>query len=812
MMGQTLKDIRYSIRSLLKSPGFTTIAIITLALAIGASTAIFTVVNATLLRGLPYQDPETLVHLWETTPQKHFPEREASYPDYLDWKQNQVFAGMAAYSGGGGFILETKEGNEVIPTGRVTSDFFTVLGVTPVLGRAFYTGEDKADAAPVVMLTYGAWQRLFAGDNKAVGQTLKLSGNTYTVIGVLPASFQFAPRGEAELWVPLVANEMQVGRRFMHWVNVIARLKPGTSIEQAQAAMQPIAQRIASDYSDSHAGTAILLRPLHQQFVGKVKPLLYTLFAAVGFVMLISCANVANLLLVRAGARQKELAIRAALGAGRLRILRQLLVESLLLALISGLLGLGLARWGVDALIAAIPVEQLYRMPYLRGLGIDNRILLFTVALSILTGVIFGLAPAWLAAKLDLQSVLKEGGRSIGGLTRTRIRNLLVVGELALAFVLLVGAGLMLKSLHRLLQVNPGFNPENLLTFNVRLPSTRFNDDQKAIAAFHQQFIERLESVPGVAGAGTVNVPPLRGGNTTRFYVAGQPKPAPGQEIESNLRDVSANYFTVMGVPLLKGRHFTSRDDVNAPSVIIVNQTLARRVFPNQEAVGQRLIFTAEPQPYEIVGVVGDEKLNGLDAELTPVVYGPYLQDSSPSLSSVVAVRTTGDSGAVTNSIRNECRALDPKITLFEFRTMKQIIANTPATFMRRYPALLIGLFAMLALVLAGVGIYGVISYSVSQQTREIGVRMALGARRWDVLRLVLLRGLLLGFTGVALGSVAAVALTRLMQSLLFGVSATDWITFGSVGALLFGVALLACAVPARRATRVDPLVALRYE
>jgi putative ABC transport system permease protein len=810
---QTLsKDIRYGVRSLLKTPGFTAIAIITLALGIGASTAIFTVVNATLLRGLPYQDPETLVHLWETTPQKQFPEREASYPDYLDWKQNQVFSGLAAYSGGGGFVLERREGNEVIAAGRVTTNFFSLLGVNPILGRLFQENEDKPGSGRVVLLTYGSWQRLFGGDNSAVGRTLTLSGSPYTVIGVLPSSFQFAPRGEAELWVPLVLNETQISRRYMHWVNVVARLKPGKSLEQAQAGMQPIAQHIAGDYSDSHAGTAIILRPLREQFVGKVKPLLFTLFAAVGFVMLISCANIANLLLVRAGARQKEIAIRAALGAGRFRILRQLLVESLLLAIIGGLVGLLLARWGVDALIAAIPAEQLNRMPYLRGLGIDNRILLFTVTLSIFTGLIFGLAPAWLAAQLDLQSALKEGGRISGALTRTRLRNVLVVSELALAFVLLVGAGLMTKSLNRLLQVSPGFNPENLLTFNLRLPPARFNDDPKGTAAFHQQLLERLETIPGVAAAGTVNIPPLRGGNTTRFFVAGQPRPAPGQEIESNLRDVSANYFAVMGVPLLKGRSFTVHDDVNSPPVIIVNQTLARRVFPQKDAVGQRLIFTAETQPYEIVGVVGDEKLNGLDADLTPIVYGPYLQDSTPGLMSVVAVRTAGDPGAVTNAIRNECRALEPGITVFEFSTMKQIIANTPATFMRRYPALLIGLFAVLALVLAGVGIYGVISYSVSQQTREIGVRMALGAKQFDVLRLVLSRGVTLALIGVGLGSVAAIGLTRLMRSLLFGVSATDWITFSGVGLLLFAVALLACAVPARRATKVDPLVALRCE
>ena len=810
-MENLIKDIRYALRSLVKSPGFTATGVVILALGIGASTAIFTVVNATLLRSLPYHEPEQLVHLWETTPQKIFQQREASYPDYLDWKQNQVFAGMAAYGGGGGFVLERNDGNEIVAAGRVTANFFAVLGVPPLLGRLFQDDEDSPAAAHVLVLSYGGWQRFFGGDRQVIGRTLVLSGNAYTVVGVLPPSFQFAPRGEAEIWVPLVPNEMQMSRRFMHWVNVIARLKPGMTLEQARAGMQPIAQHIASGYPDSHTGTTIVLKPLHEEFVGKIKPLLVTLFAAVGFVMLIACANIANLLLVRAASRQRELAIRAALGARRVRLLWQLLIESLLLAFLSGAVGLLLARWGVDALIAAIPAQQLDRLPYLRGLGIDNRILLFTFALSLLTGIVFGLAPAWLAARLDLQSVLKEGGRSSGAVARTSLRNLLVVSELALALILLVGAGLMMKSLSRLLQVSPGFDPHNLLTFSVRLPATRYDDDQK-IAGFHQQLIARLEAVPGVAAAGTVNILPLRGGNTTRFYIAGQPKPPPGQEIESNLRDISANYFSVMGVPLINGRYFTARDDLKAPGVIIVNQTLARSVFQQQNPVGQRLIFTADPQPYEIVGVVGDEKVNGLDAELTAVVYGPYLQDSTPGLNSMVVARTKGDPASFTNAIRNECHALEPGITISEVRTMKQFIADTPATFMRRYPALLISLFAGLALVLAAVGIYGVISYTVSQQTHEIGVRMALGAQQRDVLRMVLSRGLTLALIGIGIGLGVALAVTRLMQGLLFGVSATDSATFATVAALLFAVALLACLIPATRATRVDPLVALRYE
>jgi len=487
------------------------------------------------------------------------------------------------------------------------------------------------------------------------------------------------------------------------------------------------------------------------------------------------------------------------------------LVESLLLALLSGAIGLLLARWGVDALIAAIPAEQLNRMPFLVGLSIDKRILLFASVLSLLTGVVFGLAPAWLAVGHDLRSVLNEGGRSSGSVLRTRLRSVLVVSELALAMILLIGAGLMIKSLTRLLQVNPGFDPHNLLTFNLRLPAARY-DDEKKIAEFHQQLLPRLEALPGVMGAGTIDILPLRGGNTTRFYLASQPKPAPGHDIEANLRDISANYFNLMKVPLIAGRHFTSHDDLKAPAVIIVNETLARSVFRQQDPVGQRLIFTGDQEPVEIVGVVGDEKVNGLDATLTPVVYFPYFQDSSHSLENMVVVRTSGDPSSFINSMRNECRALEPAITISSVRTMKQLIANTPATFMRRYPALLIGLFAVLALVLAAIGVYGVISYSVSQQTREIGVRMALGAQQRDVLRLVLSRGITLALLGIGIGLLGSLAVTRLIQGLLFDVRATDSATFATVSGLLFMVALLACVIPARRATKVDPLVALRCE
>jgi putative ABC transport system permease protein len=806
------QDLRYGARLLLKHPAFTLIAVITLALGIGGNTAIFTVVNAALLRSLPYQEPERLIYLRETTPQKSFPRREASYPDFLDWRQNQSFSGMAAYAGGGGFTLMGSDGPERIMAGRVTGNFFAVLGVEPLLGRLFREDEDQPNAERVVTLSYGFWQRRFGGDPKVVGQTLNLSGDAYTIVGVLPPTFQFAPRGTVEVWAPWRPNDAQLTRRFMHWVNVIARLKPGVSEAQAQAEMQTIAGRIAQDHKDSHAGTNIVVTPLHDQIVRQVKPLLLVLLGAVGFVLLIACANVANLLLARASQRQKEIAVRAALGAGRWRLIRQLLIESALLALLGGGLGLLLAQWGVEALIAAIPDNVLNFMPYLRDLTLDGRTLAFTGALALVTIIVFGLAPALHASKLDLQSALKEGGRTSGEGSRRRLRDLLVVGEIALALVLLVGAGLMMKSLMRLLEVDPGFDPKNVLTFSVSLPAAKY-DRNDEVYAFHHQLIARLESLPGVKGAGTVTVIPLIGGNTTRFYDAAQPRPAPGGETEANLREVSDNYFRVLGVPLIAGRHFTERDKADAPGVVIVNQTLAKRVFPSRDAVGQRLIFTGDDStPNQIVGVVGDEKVNGLAEQTTPVVYYPFLQDTSPGLTKNLVVRTEGDPTAVVSAIRNECRTLEPGLTVAQVMTMEQIIANSPSTFMRRYPALLIGVFAAVALLLAAIGIYGVMSYSVSQQTREIGVRLALGARKLDVLRLVIGRGMLPALAGVGVGVAAAFGLTRLMTGLLFGVEASDPATFGLIALLLVVVALLACYIPARRAAKVDPMIALRCE
>ena len=833
-MHKLIQDLRYAIRTMRKKPGFTLIAVMTLALGIGASTAIFTVVNAGLLRGLPYKSADNLYHIWESTPQREFAQREFSYPDYQDYQQNQVFEGIGAYTGGGG-ILSGRGEPERIFAPAASANFFSMLGVEPHLGRTFQPGEDKQGAQRVAVLTYGMWQRRFGADPGIIGQSLTINGDNFTVIGVLPASFQFALRN-ADLWRVYQPTDAQLTRRFMHGTNLIGRLKPGVSESQALSELGVIAKRIEQEHNQSHAGTGIKLVPLQEQFVGQVKPILLVLLAAVGFVLLIACANVASLLLTRSLSRQKEVAIRAALGANRWRVVRQLLTEAVLLSIIGGAMGLLIAYWGVDALVATLPDSQLNALPFLKTLRIDSSILAFSFGLSLLTGIVFGLAPAIQSSRPDLNEVLKEGGRSSAGGARHRLRSVLVTTEIAMAVVLLVGAGLMMKSLLKLLQSNVGFNPQNVLTMSVNLPATKYTEGDKQVS-FYDQLNERVQSLPGVAGSGTVNILPLQGGNTTRFYVDGDPVPPPGQEIEANIRTVDENYFQTLGVPIIAGRAFDERDGeaqrqaaqaqsaaiaqarekgqtlapAPIPGVVIIGKTLADKVFAGRDPVGRRLAYGSfAGQTDLIVGVVGDVKIGGLDEALRPVVYYPFRR--FPSVGTNLVVRTNADPAALAATIRNETRSLESDVAIFNVRPMEELIGDSPAAFMRRFPALLIGIFAGVALLLASIGIYGVVSYSVSQQTHHIGVRMALGAQTSDILKMVLKQGLSLALAGIAVGVVAAFGLMRLLRSLLFEVQTTDITTFAIVVGTLLAVALLACYIPARRATKVDPLGALRYE
>ncbi|HEV7747769.1 MAG TPA: ABC transporter permease [Pyrinomonadaceae bacterium] len=807
-MKTLLQDLRYAIRTMLKKPGFTLIAVVTLALGIGGSTAIFTVVDAALLRGLPYKSPDRLYHLWESTPQKEFSQREFSYPDFQDYQQNQVLEGLAAYTGGGGIMSGRGEPQRVFAPGA-TANFFSVLGVEPILGRTFQTGEDKPGAPRVVVLTYGMWQRSFGADPGIIGQSITFNGEPYSVVGVLPASFQFALR-QADLWRPYQPTPTQLSRRGMHGTNLIGRLKPGVSPAQAQAELSVITKRIEQENTQSHAGTALKLIPLQEQIVGQVKPILLVLLAAVGFVLLIACANVASLLLTRALSRQKEVAIRSALGASRWRVVRQLLTESILLSLAGGVAGVLVAYWGISGLVAVLPDSQIVALPFLKTLHIDAGILAFSFGLSLLTGIVFGLAPALQSSRPDLNEVLKEGGRNTAAGAGHRLRSALVMTEIALAVVLLIGAGLMMKSLLHLLQANVGFNPDKLLTLTVVPPAAKYTDENRQIE-FFDQLRERVKSLPGVSDAGTVNILPLQSGNTTRVNVEGDPIPPPGQENEANIRTVDDTYFQTLGVPLTAGRMFDERDKPNDPPVVIIGKTFADRIFAGRDPIGRRLVYAgAQAPPLTVIGVVGDVKIGGLDDAIRPVIYYPFRQDSNAGTNLVV--RTTNDPTALAAAIRNEARTLEPDVAIFNVNAMEQLISNSPAAFMRRFPALLISVFAGIALLLASIGIYGVVSYSVSQQTHYIGVRMALGAQASDILKMVLKQGLTLALGGMALGVVAAFGLTRLLQSLLFEVRATDLATFGLVLGALFVVALLACYIPARRATKVDPLVALRYE
>src|SRR5262245_28372661 len=811
MIADIWQDLRFGARMLAKRPGFTLIAVLTLSCGIGANTAIFTIVDAALLRGLPYQDPERLVQVWETRRLGEIKQMDASYPDYLDWGQpSEIIEGICGYTGwDGSFTLTGRAEPERVEGARVTASFFSVLGVAPMPGRGFLPDEDKPGAAPTVIISHGLWQRRFGADSNIVGQQLALDGSGYTVLGVLPKSFQFAPMGKAQLWVPLRPTPGQLSRRFMHWLDVIVRLKPGVSLEQAQAQMSVIGASIERENPDSHLGAGLKLVPLHEQIVGSVGSLLLVLLGASGCVLLITCANIASLLLLRAAARRQEIGVRLALGATRWRLARQLVNESLLLTSIGGVLGLALAKVGVKLLLAAIPAAQLDSMPYLQGPALNARVLVITGALSLITGIVFGLAPAWQSAKLDLQAPLK-GGRYAVGARRQRLRSLLVVSEIALALALLIGAGLLIESTLRLLEVKLGFKPDRLLTLRLELPASRYSTADQT-RAFHQQLLPRIAALPGVAGAASVNWLPLEGGPVDLLRVEGQPPPPASEIPKTTTRVISPNYFRTMEVALIKGRYFTDEDHQSAPGVVVINSELARKLFGKRDPIGQRILFEGgEPKPFEIVGVVDDERVGELDDEDVSVIYRPFLQDPWTKLNLVV--RTAGEPDSVVNAVRDEAQALDPNLALYAVATMERLIAERPSTFLRRYPALLMTVFAAIALALAAVGIYGVISYSVTQRTQELGIRMALGAQRRDLLKLVFWQGLRLASLGVASGLAVALALTRLMQGLLFGVGATDPLIFGLAAGLLLAVALLACYLPARRATRLDPLAALHCE
>ena len=812
-METLLKDIRYGIRSLLNRRSFTAVAVITLALGIGASTAIFTVVYAVLLRSLPYRDADRLVMVWERdTRSADRSQNTINLGNFFDWKeQNRVFEDMAAFFDNSSKL--TSEGEpEEIPSQIATPNLFSVLRVDAILGRTFTPDDGKPNQPGVTVLSYGLWQRRFGGDKQVIGRHLTLSNRDVTVIGVLPADFGWYVRKgsmsdkAAQLWLPWQVSD-ELRQRRGRFARAVARLKPAVTLAQAQSEMDTIGSRLAKQYPDFNTNWGVNLVPLRTQFSGEIRKALLILLGAVGFVLLIACANVANLLLARGVARQKEMAVRAALGAGRSRIIRQLLTESLLLAGLGGALGLMLAWQGIAALVALSPPDLLGPS----SVTINWPVLGFTLGVSLLTGIIFGLVPAFEAARFDLHESLKESGKNIGGGIRShRLRNAFVVAQVALALVLLVGAGLLIKSFSRLQSVDPGFDAKNVLTMTVNLSFWKYDTDRKTID-FFKQAVERLKSLPGVEAAGAINYLPFAGPHAgTLVEIEGRPKPPPGQGLTTGICVTDANYFSVLRIPLERGRLFTQQEATEMRHVVVINETFAHKYFPNEDPLGKRLTIYMKDEnlPTEIIGIVGDSKHMALDSETEAMAYWPHAEQAFSFMTLVI--RTRGDAVNVASAARNALRELDSQQPIKDVNTMENLLAKSIAR--SRFNTVLLAIFALVALALATVGIYGVMSYAVTQRTHEIGIRMALGARRADVLKLVLRNGMMLALIGVVTGAAGAFALTRLMSTLLFGVTPTDAITFTAVSASLFVVAFFACYIPARRATKVDPLVALRYE
>ncbi|HEX8137727.1 MAG TPA: ABC transporter permease [Pyrinomonadaceae bacterium] len=807
-METLLKDIRYGLRMIGRSPGFTIIAVLALALGIGANTAIFSVVNSVLLRALPYEQQEQLVMVWGTHVKRGTSRNPASYPDFADFRdQNQVFEHMAAYTQSVA-ILTGQDAPEQLSGVAASGDLFAVLRARAERGRVFTPEDERPESPRVAVISYGLWQRRFAANPQLVGQQIMLDGVSRTVIGIMPQGFTFPLEAQkTEYWLPINPSTELNRERGAHYLGVIARLKPGVSLQQAQTEMATVASRIEQQYPDKNSGRGVSLISMYEQVVGDIRPALLILLGAVGFVLLIACANVANLLLARAAARQKEIAIRSALGANRARIIRQLLTESVLLSVIGGLLGLLLALWGLDLMVAVMPAD----LPRVKEIGLDARVLSFTLLVSVMTGLVFGLAPALQASRQDLNESLKEGGRgSSEGIRRNRLRSLLVVSQVALSLVLLTGAGLLIRSFKQLHELNPGFDPYRVLTAGVALPDAKYHEDERMVA-FFQQALQQASSVPGVEAVGAVYPLPLSGDIAQNLLtVEGRPPLSPGERLTTNSRIVSANYFRAMGIPLIKGRVITERDTKDAPRVVVINETLARKYFPGEEPLGKRINVTlAENNVAEIVGVVGDVKHMGLERESGPESYFSYQQIPLQTMTLIARSRSENPA-ELAAGLRQAVERVDSDQPLSDVRTMEQLLADSLAR--RRFNMLLLGLFSGLALLLAGVGIFGVMNYSVMQRTHEIGIRMALGAQAGDILKMVLGQGMLLTLVGVAIGLGAAFWLTRFMAGLLYGVTATDPLTFGAVAVVLGLVALLAIIIPARRATKVDPIVALRYE
>jgi predicted permease len=812
-MNTFLQDIKYALRMLAKSPGFTATAILTLALGIGANTALFSVVNGVLLNPLPFPQPDQLIAVYAKTPTVE--EGSISYLNFLDWhKDARSFSSLAAFRSEN-YNLTGAGTPERLHAHQISAEFFSMLGIKPILGRDIRPEEDQAGANPVVLISDGLWKRKFGSSPEVLGKTLALNGKPHTIVGVFPAHEPIFSATDVYVPISLWTDPTFLDRRISMGTNAIGRLKPGVSIQQAGADMDLVAKNLAAAYPDADKGMGIALVPLKKDTVGDVQGILLVLLGAVGFVLLIACANVANLLLARSTGRSREFAIRAALGASAARVVRQLLTESVLLSLAGAGLGLLLAKWGTQAMIAAMP-EML---PRAEEITMDPRVLLFTLGVAVLTGIVFGLVPALKALQTDLHDTLKESGRGSSG-ARHSTQRVFVAFEMAMALVLLIGAGLMLRSLGALWSINPGFNPHNVLGFNISLTSTQATTADE-LRTKYRASIEQIQAIPGVEAASILGGSlPMDGDSELPFWIEGQPKPATQQEMPSALFYlVTPGYQSAMGIPLERGRFFTAQDDQHAPMVALIDASFARKFFPNQDPIGKYINLSLLDVQPEIIGVMGHVEHWGLGntahQDLQVQIYLPVWQVPDrfwPLLAngSTYVARTTAAPMGSVNAVRAAAENFDPTAVVYAARPMDEIVANSIAT--KRFSMILLSVFAALALLLSAVGIYGVVSYLVGQRLREIGLRMALGAQRSDVLRMILGEGAKMALIGVGFGLAGALALTRFIREMLYGVSATDPITFIGVAAVLTMVALAACYFPARRAMRVDPIVALRYE
>ena len=797
-MSILMQDLRYAVRMLYKNRSFTIVALIVLMLGIGANSAIFSFVNAILLRSLPYSHPERLVRIYSTSPGKEVRTFTSSYPDFLDWKNNnQVFEEMGAWARASATLTGT-DNPERFDTALVTPGFFNVLGVTPERGRVFTAEEDQA-GSNVVVLSNGVWRGRFGSDPNITGKPLTLEGTTYTIIGVMPADFNFL--FPVDVWMPLsLTGDTNLQDRGRHFISVLARLKPGVSLRQAQLDLQNIAARIAKEYAKTNEGWGNNPVLLYDELTGGIRGPLWVLFAAALLVLMIACLNVANLQLIRAASRSKEIAMRMAIGATRGRLIRQLLTESVVLSLIGGVLGLLLGIGGISLLKSMMPPT---RIPRLNEVGLDGSVVLFTVGISLLTGIIFGLSPAFRALRPDFNETLKEGGRSNTGGTSNRLRSLLVVSEIALALMLTVFAGLVIQTFKNLVNIDPGFKTENVVTMQMSLTPSKYQGPPQ-IKEFYQRVLENIKAQPGVVAAGATNNLPLTGGGGyTKIYVEGQENAKP-KEMMTGVQIATPEYFKAMGVPFLAGRDFTPQEDL----VLIVNDSTAKKLWPGENPLGKRVKFQPNGDWIPVVGVVADMKALGLTAEPRIEMFLTLGQDTFRS--GFLIVRSNVGTETMVPSLRAAVLAIDPNMAIYNIKTMEKVVSDSIAQ--PRFNMVLLAIFAGLALILASVGIYGVMSYSVTQRTQELGVRMALGAQRRDIFSLVLKQGIILALIGVAIGLAGAIGLSKALASVLYGVSATDPVTFISVAVIMLAVALVACFFPARKATKVDPLTAMRYE